>query len=63
MEHQKITNLLDNKNDQPSKLRTKNWMVVSYGANYSSIIKLSLHRNCYGICTLIYKDTNTLSVS
>ena len=55
--------ILDNKNYQPFKLRTKNWVVVRNDANYSSIITLSLHRNCYGIFSLIYKDTNTLSVS
>ena len=33
MEYQKITNLLDNKNEQPSKFRTKNWAVVNDDAN------------------------------
>ena len=61
MEYQKITNSFDNRNDQPYKFRTKNWVVVNNGANYSTIIKLGVHRNCYGIFTLIYKDANTLS--
>ena len=29
MEYQKITNLLDNMNNQPSKFRTKNWVEVN----------------------------------
>ena len=43
MEYQKITNLFDNRNDQPYKFRTKNWVVVNNGANYSTIIKLGVH--------------------
>ena len=29
MEYQKITNLLDNASNQPSKFRTKNWVEVN----------------------------------
>ena len=29
MKYQKIINLLGNKNDQPSKFRTSNWVVVN----------------------------------
>ena len=29
MEYQKITNLLDNTPNQPSKFRTKNWVVIN----------------------------------
>ena len=28
MEYQKIANLLDNKSNQPSKFRTKNWVEI-----------------------------------
>ena len=30
MEYQKITNLLDNASNQPSKFRTKNWVEINY---------------------------------
>ena len=30
MEYQKITNLLDNKPNQPSKLRTKKWVEIKH---------------------------------
>ena len=29
MEYQKISNLLDNASDQPSKFRTKNWVEIN----------------------------------
>ena len=29
MEYQKITNLLDNASNQPSKFRTRNWVEIS----------------------------------
>ena len=29
MEYQKITNFLDSKSNQPSKFRTKNWVVIN----------------------------------
>ena len=28
MEYQKVTNLLDDKTNQPSKFRTKNWIEI-----------------------------------
>ena len=31
MEYQKITNLLDNASNQPSKFRTKNWIEINDG--------------------------------
>ena len=40
MEYQKIANLLDNASDQPSKLRTRNWVKINdkqrwrYSGNY-----------------------------
>ena len=32
MEYQKISNLLDNASNQPSKFRTKNWVKINYGS-------------------------------
>ena len=43
MEYQKITNLLDNASNQPSKFRTKNWVEINDksrgGYNVNSQIK------------------------
>ena len=43
MEQQKITNLLDNASNQPSKFRTKNWVEINdearVGYNVNSQIK------------------------
>ena len=43
MEHQKITNLLNNTSNQPSKFRTKNWFEINDGSrggyNVNSQIK------------------------
>ena len=43
MEYQKITNLLDNASNQPSKFRTKNWVEINDGSrggyNVNSQIK------------------------
>ena len=39
MEYQRITNLLDNKSNQPSKFRTKNWVEINGGYNVNSQIK------------------------
>ena len=42
MEHQKIANLLDNASNQPSKIRTRNWVEMndeSRGAYTSNDIK------------------------
>ena len=50
MEYQKIANLLDdNKSNQPSKFRTKNWFEIndeSRGEHIMLIIKLSLKLQC-----------------
>ena len=32
MEYQKIINLLDNKPNEPSNFRTKNWIEINYGS-------------------------------
>ena len=48
MEYQKITNLLDNASNQPSKCGTKNWVEINYdsretnNANKQITIKLQL---------------------
>ena len=39
MEYQRITNLLDNALNQPSKFRTKNWVEINGGYNVNSQIK------------------------
>ena len=33
MEYQKVTNLLDDKTNQPSKFRTKNWIEINNESN------------------------------
>ena len=46
MEYQKITNLLDNITNQPSKSRRRNWVKIndeSQGKHDSSSIKFKLH--------------------
>ena len=44
MEYQKVTNLLDNTSNQPSKFRTRNWVEINddsrRGYNFNSQIKL-----------------------
>ena len=46
MEYQKITNLIDDTSNQPSKFRTKNWVEINdesrgaYKVNIKSIRKL-----------------------
>ena len=45
MEDQKIANLLDNRSNQPSKFRTKNWVKIndkSRGAYTSNGIKFKI---------------------
>ena len=48
MEYQKITNLLDNKSNQPSKFRTKNWIEINdesrgmYNANSDTEFKTTM---------------------
>ena len=47
MEYQKITNLLDNTSNQPSKFRTKNWVKVNDTRNSTYNRKiLSLKLQC-----------------
>ena len=48
MKYQKITNLLDNKPNQPSKFRTKNWVEVNdmHVECITSIVKLNLKLQC-----------------
>ena len=51
MEYQKITNLLDNLSNQPSKFRTKNWVKInheskeSYNANSDIRSKTTILRS------------------
>ena len=44
MEYQKITNLLDNTPNQPSTLRTKNWVEINDGSyeTCNTDVKLNL---------------------
>ena len=50
MEYQKIINLFDNKPNQPTKFRTKNWVEVNdesrgrYNKNNEARFKISLLR-------------------
>ena len=49
MEYQKIANLLDdNKSNQPSKFRTKNWVeiMMNQEEHIMLIVKLSLKLQC-----------------
>ena len=49
MEYQKIANLLDNNlSDQPSKLRTKNWIKINDESkeSYSAKVILDLKQLC-----------------
>ena len=51
MEYQKIANLLDNKLDQPSKFRKKNWVEIndeskeSYGTGSDIKFKTTIPRS------------------
>ena len=51
MEYQKITNLLDNASNQPSKFRTKNWVEIndeskeSYSTNSDIRFKTTMLRS------------------
>ena len=49
MEYQKITNLLDNTSNLPTKFRAKKWIGVndgSYGVYITLVSKLYLKRQC-----------------
>ena len=46
MEYQKITNLLDNASNQPSKFRTKNLVEINPEEVTMSIDKLDLKLQC-----------------
>ena len=48
MEYQRITNLLGNASDQPSKLRTKNWVEIKMmnQEEYIILILLNLRLQC-----------------
>ena len=62
MEYQKITNLLDNASNQPSKFRTKNWVEIndeSRGVyNVNSQIKFKTAMLKSSLCD--YSDVNIL---
>ena len=49
MEYQKITNLLNNTSNQPSKFRNKNWVEINGDSrveHITPIIKLNLKLEC-----------------
>ena len=63
MEYQKVINLLDNKPNQPTKFRTKNWIEINddlcgtYNTNSQIKFKTSLLRS--SLCD--YSDTYILA--
>ena len=62
MEYQKITHLLDNASDEPSKFRTRNWVEVnvkSRGANTSYDIKFKITMLRSNLCD--YADAYMLA--
>ena len=72
MEYQKITNLLDNVSNQPSKFKTKNWVEINdesrevYNANsqmklQTAMLKPSL---CdYSDAQILVKGTVTVNIT
>ena len=62
MEYQKIINLLDNKPNQPSKFRVKNWVEVNDYLcgmyNVNSQIKLKLQCQGGHVYVIIVMDIN-----
>ena len=42
MEYQKVTNLLENKTNQLSEFRTKNWIEINDDSQLNLIVKLNL---------------------
>ena len=48
MEYQKIINLLDNASNQPSIIRTKNWIEINHESRgtYNTIVKSNLNLQC-----------------
>ena len=48
MEYQKISNLLDNTSNQPSKFKTKNWVAINDESRgtYSVNRQISLKHQC-----------------
>ena len=62
MEYQKITNLLDNASNQPSKFRTKNWVEINDesrgGYNVNSQIKFKTKMLKSSLCD--YSDAYIL---
>ena len=72
MEYQKITNLLDNASNQPSKFRTKNWVEIndeskeSYSANSDIRFKTTMPRSnlCnYADAHILAKGTITIAAA
>ena len=70
MEYQKITNLLDNASNQPSKFRTKNWVEIndeskeSYGIGSDIKFKTTMLRSnlCdYADVYILLKGTMTIT--
>ena len=56
MEYQKITNFLDSKSNQPSKFRTKNWVVINDKprGTYSVNRKKSMLKSTLCDCSDVY---------
>ena len=48
MGYQKIINLLDNTPNQPTKFRTKNWVMMNDVEHIILIVKLYLKLQCQG---------------
>ena len=70
MEYQKITNLLDNKSNQPSKFRTKNWIEINdesrgmYNANSDTEFKTTMLKSSlcdYSDAYILVKGTITIT--
>ena len=70
MEYQKIANLLDNRSNQPSKLRTKNWVEINdesrgtYAVNKQIKFKTSMLRSSlcdYSDVYILFKGNISLN--
>ena len=65
MGYQKIENLLDNKSNQPSKFRTRNWVEIndeSRGTYTSNIIKFEMSNLCdYADAYILVKGNITIT--
>ena len=46
MQYQKITNLIDDTPNQPSKFTTKNWFEINHDARIAKMVNLDLKLQC-----------------